>query len=187
MNYYLKSAGNDVGCSSCTDIGWHVSADRCLECDELSTACTSCQPGKLLVDGACVPLIPVTVRVEINDQKTATVDLSMSARVEQPANISMYPNLLTDIKQRMPGSLALYDQDKGQYEQISADFNLKLVNGYIIMDMTLTQALQGHNYKAQLKQPARVQFKVDQTEFELQEFNYSFIYVSSSSTEDEVL
>ena len=81
----------------------------------------------------------------------------------------------------------MYDQDKGQYEQISANFNLKLVNRFIIMDMTLTQALQGHNYKAQWKQPTRVQFKVDQTVFELQAFNYSFIYVSSSSTQDEVL
>ena len=127
----------------------------------------------------------VAFKSDINKQKS--VDVSILAIVEQPANISMYPNLLTNIKQRMPGSLVFYNLELNQVEQVTASYNIFTINGYIIMDVKLKELFNGHDYRLNWILPESVTFTADQTIFSMDAFNMSFKYTNPSATPRELV
>ena len=169
---------------------------------------TSCPQGYDLVNGTCSmkPVLPTTTEVQINsttevqinsttkvllksrmnEQKSTTVDVSILAFVEQPANISMYPNLLTNIKQRMPGSLVFYDLELNNFEQVSANYNIFTANGYIIMEIKLKEPLNGHEYRLNWTMLESVTFASDQTSFIMDAFDMRFNYTNPSATPGEL-
>ena len=160
----------------------------------------SCPQGYSLINGTCSkhPELPATTQPELaattqvvlkagmNEHKSTTVDISILAIVEQPANISMYPNLLTNIKQRMPGSLVFYDLEKNQVEQVAANYYTFTTKGYIIMDVKLKEPLNGHEYMLNWILRESVTFTADQTSFAMDVFNMSFKYTNPSATPREL-
>ena len=136
------------------------------------------------------PELPTTTQVvlkaSMNEHKSTTVDISILAIVEQPANISMYPNLLTDIKQRMPGSLVFYDLEMRYVEQVAANYYIFTTQGYIIIDVMLKEPLNGHEYRLNWILRESVTFASDQTSFAMDVFNMSFKYTNPSATPREL-
>ena len=194
----------DPSCLTCAS----VSADKCYTCQpnyiwhdggiifkrtkysQVGSCITSCPQGYYLVNGTCSTqpaTTQVVLKASTNEQKSTTVDFSILATVEQPANISMYPNLLTNIKQRMPGSLGFYDVEMNQVEQVAANYYIFTTNGYIIMDVKLKEPLNGHEYRLNWILPESVTFTADQTIFAIDVFNTRFKYTNPSATPRELV
>ena len=197
INAYTK-LNCDPSCLTCAS----VSADKCYTCqpnyiwhdggtsikrtayNQIGSCLGMCEQGYKLVYGACT--MQVVIKSDMNKQKSNIVDVSILATVEQPANISMYPNLLTNIKQRMPGSLVFYDLELNQVEQVTASYNIFTTNGYIIMDAKLKEPLNGHEYRLNWILPELVIFSSDNTSFVMDVFDMSFKYRNPYATPKEL-